>query len=226
MAHFDYDPNEGDWTNRLGFFVYDQRVQDNWGGRFPLPQDPATAPYIVSGNTVEELAAAIAERVESLSDVTGSFTLNENFAAYLTDEVARFNEFASTGVDEDFERGERGYDTKVPYPPFAQTATLEEYPSADQPNAAMYPLSEEGPYYAFITSPAAVDTNGGPVINSHGQIVRWDNTPIEGLYGAGNAVASTSVNAYWGGGATLGNAHVWGYQAALHAVASDEKAVS
>lgn len=226
MAHFHYDENEGDWTNRLGFFIYDQRVQDNWGGRFPLPQDPATAPYIVSGNTVEELAAAIAERVDSLSDVTGSFTLNENFASNLSDEFARFNGFATTGVDEDFERGERGYDTKVPYPPFAQTATLEEYPSSDQPNAAMYPLSEEGPYYAFITSPAAVDTSGGPVINSNGQIVRWDNTPIDGLYGAGNAVASTSANAYWGGGATLGNATVWGYQAALHAVASDEKAVS
>lgn len=226
MAHFDYDPNEGDWTNRLGFFIYDQRVQDNWGGRFPLPQDPATAPYIVSGNTIDELAAAIAERVDSLTDITGSFKLSEEFAANLADEVARFNEFAATGVDEDFERGERGYDTKVPYPPFAKTATIEEYPSADQPNPAMYPLSEEGPYYAFITSPAAVDTNGGPAINNHGQIVRWDNSPIEGLYGAGNAVASTSVNAYWGGGATLGNAHVWGYQAALHAVASEEKPVS
>lgn len=226
MAHFDYNPNEGDWTNRLGFFVYDQRMQDNWGGSFPLPSDPSTAPYIVSGNTIEELAEAIAERVESLSDVTGSFELHENFAANLADEVARFNEFASTGVDEDFERGERGYDTNVPYGPMAQTANLEEYPSPDQPNVAMYPLSDEGPYYAFITSPAAVDTNGGPVINNHGQIVRWDNTPIDGLYGAGNAVASTSVNAYWGGGATLGNAHVWGYQAALHAVASDEKPVS
>lgn len=226
MAHFDYDPNEGDWTNRLGFYIYDQRVQDNWGGMFPLPRDPETTPYILKADTMEELAALIEERVDSLSDVTGSFFMNENFAANLVDEVARFNGFASSGVDEDFERGERGYDVSVPYGPMAETANLEEYPSADQPNVAMYPLSDEGPYYAFITSPAAVDSNGGPVINTNAQIVRWDNSPIDGLYGAGNAVASTSVNAYWGGGATIGNATVWGYQAALHAVASEEKAVS
>ena len=226
MAHFHYDPNEGDWTNRLGFFIYDQRTQDNFGGMFPMPSDPDTTPYIIKGDTIEELAAAIGERLESLSDVTGSFTLNDNFAANLADEVARFNGFAASGVDEDFERGERGYDVDVPYGPRSATANLEVYPSDDQPNVAMYPLSEEGPFYAFITSPAAVDTSGGPVINKHGQIIRWDNTPIEGLYGAGNAVASTSVNAYWGGGATLGNAHVWGYQAARHAMASEDKAVS
>lgn len=226
MGHFDYDPNEADWTSRLGFWIYDQRVQDNWGGMFPLPADPTTAPYVVSGDTMEELAAAIAERVDSLAHVTGSFKLHENFASNLVDEVERFNGFAASGVDEDFQRGERGYDVSVPYGPMAQTANLESYPSDDQPNVAMYPLTAEGPYYAFIVSPAAVDTNGGPVINSNAQIVRWDNTPIEGLYGAGNAVASTSVNAYWGGGATLGNATVWGYQAARHAVASEEKPIS
>lgn len=226
MAHFHYDANEGDWANRLGFFIYDQRVQDNWGGRFPLPKDPSTAPYMIIGNTIEELAAGIAERLESLSDVTGSFELNENFTANLIDEIARFNGFAAAGVDEDFERGVRGYDTDVPRGPISETPTITNYPSDDQPNVAMYPISAEGPYYAFITSPAAVDTSGGPVINSNAQIVRWDNSPIDGLYGAGNAVASTSVNAYWGGGATLGNAHVWGFQAARHAHASEEKPVS
>ena len=71
-----------------------------------------------------------------------------------------------------------------------------------------------------------MDTNGGPVINPDGQLVRWDGTPIDGLYGAGNCIANPSVNAYWGGGATIGNGHVWGYSAALHASASAEKAVS
>lgn len=226
MAHFHYDENEGDWKNRLGFFIYDQRVQDNWGGRFPIPGDPETAPYLLKADTLEDLAVAIAERVDSLSDVTGSFKLGDDFAANLVDEVARFNGFAASGVDEDFERGERRYDTDVPRGPITAEPTIEKYPADDQPNVAMYPIADEGPYYAFITSPAAVDTNGGPVINTDAQIVRWDNTPIEGLYGAGNAVASTSVNAYWGGGATLGNATVWGYQAAKHAVSSAEKSAS
>jgi 3-oxosteroid 1-dehydrogenase len=75
---------------------------------------------------------------------------------------------------------------------------LTPYPSAGQPNVAMYPLGAEGPYYAFIVTASAVDTNGGPVINPDGQLIRWDGTPIEGLYGAGNCIANPSVNAYWG----------------------------
>ena len=224
MAHQDWDPNYGDWTSRLGFFIYDQRVQDNWGGRYPFPEDPTTAPYVVSGNTIEELAAAISERVTSLAEQSGNVQLDANFTDNLVAEVEKFNEYARTGEDLDFKRGSLRYDREVPYGPFSETANIE-YPSADQANPALYPLTAEGPYYAFIVSAAAVDTNGGPVINEHAQIVRWDGTAIEGLYGAGNCIANPSVNAYWGGGMTLGNAHVWGYNAAVHATNASEKTV-
>src|SRR5690606_5347797 len=122
--------------------------------------------------------------------------------------------------------GSLAYDVTIPYGPYSETQNLEEYPSPDQPNVAMYPLSENGPYYACIMTQAAVDTNGGPVINPNAQIVRWDGSAIEGLYGAGNCIANPSVDAYWGGGATLGNAHVWGFTAAKHATESPEKSVS
>jgi 3-oxosteroid 1-dehydrogenase len=226
MAHFDWDPNYGDWTSRLSFYVYDQRVQDNWGGSFPFPQDPSTAPYVIMGDTLEDLAAAIDERVASLTAVTGNLQLDAEFATNLVAEVAKFNEFATIGEDLDFRRGALAYDVTIPMGPTSPEATLTEYPSADQANVAMYPLSAEGPYYAFVISASAVDTNGGPVINPDAQIVRWDGTAIEGLYGAGNCIANPGVNAYWGGGATIGNGHVWGYNAALHAVASAEKSAS
>ena len=225
MAHLYWDPNYGDWTNRLSFFVYDQRVQDNWGTGFPVPQDPETTPYVITGNTLEELADAIGERVESLRDVTGSFQLDPDFKANLVDEVEKFNEYARSGDDEEFLRGSLTYDVTIPFGPMAEDAPLTEYPSPDQPNVAMYPLSDEGPYYAFIMAASAVDTNGGPVINENAQITRWDGSVIEGLYGAGNCIANPSVNAYWGGGATIGNATVWGYNAARHASDSPEKAV-
>ena len=89
----------------------------------------------------------------------------------------------------------------------------------------MYPLRESGPYYAVIVAASAVDSNGGPIINSNGQILNVNDEPVVGLYGAGNCVASPGVNAYWGAGMTLGNAHAWGYAAAKHAVASEEKTV-
>lgn len=225
MAHLYWDPNYGDWMNRLGFYIYDQRVQDNWGGTFPYPADPTTAPYIIMGKTLEELADAIAERVASLAEFTGNLKLDPNFKQNLLEEVQTFNEFARKGEDSDFHRGSLRYDVEIPYGPTSKTATLTEYPSPDQPNPALYPLSDTGPYYAFIVSASAVDTNGGPVINTDAQIVRWDGTPIEGLYGAGNCIANPSVNAYWGGGATIGNATVWGYLAGRHASQSAEKSV-
>lgn len=220
-AHFNWNPNRAVWDNLLSVYVYDQRQQDNWPG-FPIPEDPDAAPYVIKGDTLEELAAAIEERFASLSQVTKGMELDENFTENFLDEVERFNEFARTGEDLDFHRGEFPYDVAWSRLP----AQLEEWPSADQPNSTMYPLSETGPYYAFIMAAAAVDTNGGPVINTNAQVLTWNGEPVEGLYGAGNCIANPSVDAYWGGGATLGNAHVWGYAAARHASESPEKSVS
>jgi hypothetical protein len=216
MAHLNWDANNGDWTNRLSFFVYDTRMQENWGGQFPFPADPDTTPYIITADTLEELATLIDERVQSLAAATGGVTLSENFTETFVAEVAKFNEYATTGDDLDFQRGNFSYDVQVPHGPVAETPTIE-YPSADQASVAMYPLAAEGPYYAFIVTASAVDTSGGPVINSNGQILTWADEPVVGLYGAGNCVACPGVNAYWGGGATLGNAHTWGHQAAKHA---------
>ena len=224
MAHLNWDPNNADWTNRLGFLVYDGRLQENWGNRFPFPEDPSTAPYVLTADSLEELAALIDERVQSLAAVTGGVKVSENFAETFAAEVAKFNEYATTGEDLDFQRGQFGYDVDVPGGPFAKNPTIE-YPSADQANVAMYPLRAKGPYYAMIMTAAAVDTSGGPVINSNGQILTYNDEPVVGLYGAGNCVACPGVNAYWGGGATLGNAHVWGYAAGKHAHNSLEKSV-
>ncbi|HEV2528509.1 MAG TPA: FAD-binding protein [Thermomicrobiales bacterium] len=223
MAHFDWDANNAQWKNLLSFLVYDGRIQENWATGFPFPEDPETAPVVIQGNTLEELAAAIGERVEVLQSETGGFALTENFAANLVDEVATFNEYARTGEDPDFQRGEFLYDQETPFPPMVAEPTVTEWPSPDQPSKAMYPLRDSGPYYAVIVAASAVDTNGGPIINPDGQVVRFDGTPIVGLYGAGNCVASPGVNAYYGAGMTLGVAHAWGYAAARHAVSSEEK---
>jgi hypothetical protein len=222
-VYMDWDANNGTWKNRIGFLIYDTRIQENWGYGFPFPEDPDTSPLVLQGATLEELAAKIAERVESIKDVTGGVTLSDDFADSLVAEVAKFNGYARDGKDLDFNRGGTRYELETPFPPMVANPTVTEWPSADQPNSAMYPLSDSGPYYCVITGPSIVDTNGGPVINPDGQILDINDQPISGLYGAGNAVASPGVNAYWGAGMTLGNAHCWGYAAAKHAVESAEK---
>lgn len=217
MAHLSWDPNNATWPNLLGYHIYDQRVAENWAGNLPYPALGADAPYVVTGDTLEELGAAIRERVASLPSITKGMQLFDDFETNLVAEVAKFNEFAAAGKDDDFQRGEHGYDEGWQDTPSVSEPTVSPWPSPDQKLKSMYPLSETGPYYAVIVAPSAVDTNGGPVIDTNGQVLSYDGKPIEGLYGAGNAVASPGVNAYWAGGMTLGNAHVWGYAAAKHA---------
>ena len=84
-------------------------------------------------------------------------------------------------------------------------------------NRTMYPFASSGPYYAILLGAAGFDTNGGPALNENAQVVGPDEEPIPGFYAAGNAAGSPGHGAYWSGGATLGNALVWAYQAGAHA---------
>src|SRR5205085_1734000 len=97
-------------------------------------------------------------------------------------------------------------------------------PPRSDANPLMYPLADEGPFYATIIVPAALDTKGGPVIDRHARVLRGDGSPITGLYGAGNCVASPAGKSYWAAGATIGPAVTFGYIAARHATGAQSEA--
>lgn len=171
--------------------------------------------YLIEGDTLDDLAQKIEERVEGLASYVGSFRVDETFAEELKKTFTRFNDFARTGKDLDFHRGDYIYDKE--WGSIRPTKPGVEWPEDMNKNYTMYPLSGEGPYYAAILGSSTLDTNGGPVVNANAQVLDWDNNPISGLYGAGNCIAAPSASAYWGGGGTIGPAIAFGYIAAKHA---------
>lgn len=216
-VHLTYDPNNGNFPNHLLFIVYDQRNAELFGGSDPLPSTPTGAPYVIAGATLDELSQNIADRLETIRTHIGTVKLAPDFAANLHGTFKRFNEYARNGVDPEFQRGAQEYD-RVWGPLFQPPREGTRWPvQSDMPNPALYPLQEQGPYYAMIVGPGALDTSGGPAIDERARVLDTAGKPIPGLYGAGNCIAAPSREAYFGAGGTIGPAMTFGYIAAMNA---------
>jgi hypothetical protein len=208
QVFFTWDPDECDFPNLVLVAIWDQRAaehsaSDEYGRLIPPPG--GRDDHVIRGETWDELAEGIAERLDRYRAVTGRLTLTDDFATNLPATVHRFNAFARGGVDEDFHRGERA------------VQQLFNGPVKDEPgreNPTMWPISDTGPYYAALVTGGTLDTKGGPKATPDGQIVDDRDRPIPGLYGVGNCVASASAQAYWAGGATLGPIIAMAYRAA------------
>ncbi|SEB63463.1 FAD-binding protein [Rhodococcus koreensis] len=118
----------------------------------------------------------------------------------LTKTVERFNGFAHTGIDEDFHRGEGGWQQFYGDPDHG-------------PNKCLGAV-ETGPFYAIPIYPGDIGTSGGLMTDEHGRVLRADATPIAGLFATGNCTASVFGRGYPGAGATIGASAVFAYTAA------------
>lgn len=125
----------------------------------------------------------------------------------LHDTVARFNGYAREGHDPDFRRGESAHDRWWGDPRYkgSKRATLGEI--------------GEGPYHAVELKSGSLGTKGGPRTDAVARVKNVDGEVIEGLYAAGNAMASVFGMTYGGAGGTLGPAIVFGFLAGQHAAA-------
>lgn len=120
--------------------------------------------------------------------------------------VNTVNEYARTGKDKDFGRGDTVFDRY--------------YGDVNvKPNPCLAPLAK-GPYYAMRMDAGDIGTKGGLLTDAQARVVRSDGSPIDGLYAIGNTSASVMGIAYPGAGATLGPAMTFGYIASRHIAAN------
>lgn len=184
-----FGKGEGAAENLPAWLIFDQQYRNTYPfaygylPRMELPSEFYESGAVLRRNSLEELARAI--------DVP---------AAALLATVARFNDFAQTGVDEDFGRGENEHDRFY----------ANRY---HQPNPSLGTL-KSAPFYATRVYPGDIGTSGGLVIDPKARVTRADGSVIEGLFAAGNTTKSIVGHTYCAGGTSIGAALVFGHIAA------------
>lgn len=212
QVHFHYNPSKREYSNLVMLQIYDDAVAQNplqWAYRGLTPMPGESVDYVVSGDTLEQLADAIDRKLEAYAPYIGGARLAPDFVTELRRTIERFNAFALQGKDEDFHRGESPIQLHI-----------QGTSRPGIPNRTMAPLSDRGPYHCMLLVAGALDTKGGPRVNARAEVVDTAGEPIPGLYGAGNCISAPTAQAYPGGGATLGSALTFGYLAGRHAAES------
>ena len=186
-VHAMYDGHTPENPHIPAWLVFDQRYRDRYvfaglPPHRPLPRRWYAAGAVVRADDLAGLAAAAGVDADGLVKT-----------------VARFNEFAAAGRDEDFGRGDSAYDRYYGDPRLAN------------PNLA--PLARP-PFYAVKIVPGDLGTKGGLRTDETARVLRPDGTVIEGLFAAGNASEAVMGHSYAGAGATIGPAMTFGYIAA------------
>jgi len=212
-VHAAYDASQAEFPNQLLFMIYDQRSAEAFAGVYPIPADPDGSSNAIKGDSIDDLAHKIDQRLGEIASKTGGVSLAPSFAGNLKKTIGRFNGFARSGKDEDFQRGEAAYDSEW-HQVFSPMKADSGWPANPGPSITMHPFRDEGPYYAMILAAGALDTCGGPAIDASARVLDTRDQPIPGLYGVGNCIGSPSGEAYYGAGHTLGLSLTFGFIAA------------
>ncbi len=192
VVHEMYEKHSEENPHIPCYFIFDQRFRGKYmfGLTFPymkFPQKYYDAGYVKKAETIAQLAKDIGVNVKNLEKT-----------------IDRYNEFALSGKDQDFGKGDNAYDNFYGDPKV-------------KPNPNLAPLKKP-PYYAVEFYPGDLGTKGGLVTNEYAQVLRKNGSIIEGLYATGNSMASVMGNIYPGPGSAVGSTMTFGYIAAKHVI--------
>ena len=193
--------NESSPYDRLGRDVIAHEDVDASAARYWMIYDdreglvpPVKAPNVPLSATDDYIAAGLWKTADTLAELAELIGVP---AENLTATVQRFNEFAATGTDADFGRGDEPYDR-----------------SFSGGNSPLVPI-EKGPFHAAAFGISDLGTKGGLVTDTSARVLDASGVVIPGLYAAGNTMAPVSGTVYPGGGNPIGASMVFSHLAAL-----------
>lgn len=170
--------------------ICDHTAIRRWGLGAAPPRPARLKPYLESGYIVK------GDTPEELARKIGID------AAGLAATLRTFNEGARRGEDPQFGRGTDSYQRFNGSP-------------GHQPNPCVAPL-DTPPYYAVRLVPGDIGTFAGLKTDGSARVLDTAGNVIEGLYAAGNDMASVMGGTYPGAGITIGPALTFGYIAGRH----------
>jgi 3-oxosteroid 1-dehydrogenase len=184
----EYGRGDGPGENIPCWMIIDQRYRNRYVFAGVPPRRPFPGRWYKAG---------VIQRADSVGELAAKIGVD---AATLEGTVERFNGFAKAGKDEQYERGDSGYDRYYGDPTV-------------KPNPCLSPIAQ-GPFYAVTMVPGDLGTKGGVRTDVRARVLRADGSVIDGLYAAGNVSAPVMGHTYAGPGATIGPAITFGYLAA------------
>lgn len=178
------------------YLVFDARFRKKYpvGPLLPGAQHPDWA---VKGAIREHFI----KKADTIEDLARTMGIDP---AGLVSTVEKMNEYALTGEDLDFGRGENAFDQ------FYGDKSV-------TPNCCLGPIGK-APFYGIEVFPGELGTKGGLKVDERARVLTQEGELIPGLYATGNCSSPVFGRTYPGAGSTLGPTTTFGYVAANDAV--------
>lgn len=186
-----FDSASASFENVESWLILDQTFRNKYMVVGIRPSEP-TPPWITTSQSLEGLAKKLGIDQEGLGKT-----------------VRRFNEYAVSGTDQDFHRGECSYD-------------LQYADKSNRPNPSLGKIVTP-PFYAIRVFPGLIGTAGGMRINEKAQVLDQRHRVIPRLYACGNVASFLFAPAYPASGSGIGNAIVLGFIAGFSAASEGRK---
>jgi 3-oxosteroid 1-dehydrogenase len=177
------------------YLIFDARFRKSYpvGPLLPGAQQPDSF-------LPKDLKDGYFAKADSIAELAAKMGIDP---AGLEETIANMNEYARTGKDPEFGRGDTVFDR------YYGDETVE-------PNPCLAPIAE-APFYCIEAYPGELGTKGGLKTNADAQVLKESGDVISGLYAVGNCSSPVMGRTYGGAGATLGPATTFAYVAARHA---------